>query len=86
MLIIENFYIMMNGLICYYWVLSLKFHPQMVIEIHHLQKPIISSMVQKMHFQMAQTIQLVIKPACAQSEKEVRACVLAKNTGKVHMH
>jgi hypothetical protein len=35
-------------------VLSLKFHPQMVTGIQHLQTPISSSMAQKMHFQRAQ--------------------------------
>jgi hypothetical protein len=58
----------------------------MVTKIQHLQTPISSFMAQKMHFQRAQTIQLVIKPACTQNIKEVRACAPVKNTGKVHMH
>jgi hypothetical protein len=39
----------------------------------------------KMHFQKAQTIQLVIKLACAQNIKEACACAPIENAGKAHM-
>ena len=38
-----------------------------------------------MHFQRAQTIQLVIKSACSHNVKEVHACAPVKNEGKAHM-
>jgi hypothetical protein len=66
-------------------LLSLKFHPKMVIGIQHLQTPISSFMVQKIHFQRAQTIQLVIKLTCAQNTKEAHACVPIENAKKAHM-
>ena len=66
-------------------MLSLKFCPQMVTEIQHRQTPISSSMVQKLHFQRAQTIQLVIKLACAQNAKDVHAHAPVENIGKAHV-
>jgi hypothetical protein len=39
-------------------------------------------MAQKMHFQRAQTIQLVIKSACAQNTKEVRTRAPVENARK----
>jgi hypothetical protein len=56
----------------------------MVTEIQHLQTPISSSMVQKMHFQRAQTIQLVIKSACAQNAKEACARAPVENRKSAH--
>jgi hypothetical protein len=38
-----------------------------------------------MHFQRAQTIQLVIKSTYAHSTKEARVCALVQNVGKEHM-
>jgi hypothetical protein len=38
-----------------------------------------------MHFQRAQTIQLVIKSACTQNIKEARARAPVENAGKAHM-
>jgi hypothetical protein len=67
-------------------LLSLKFHPQMVTGIQHLQTPISSSMAQKMHFQRAQNYTTVIKSACTQNAKEARAHAPVKNSGKAHMH
>jgi hypothetical protein len=66
-------------------LLSLKFHPQMVTGIQHIQTPISSPTTSKMYHQKAQTIQLVIKSACAQNAKAVRARALVENTGKAHM-
>jgi hypothetical protein len=66
-------------------LLSLKFRLQMVTEIHHLQTPISSSMVQNMHLQRAQTIQLVIKSTCTHNSKEACACVPVENVEKAHM-
>jgi hypothetical protein len=66
-------------------LLSLKFHPQMVTGIQHLQTPISSPAAPKMHFQKAQTIQLVNKLTCAETLKEACARVQAKNARKVHM-
>jgi hypothetical protein len=54
-------------------LLSLKFHPQMVIGIQHLQTPISSLEAPKKHFQKAQTIQLVKKLTCAETLKEACA-------------
>jgi hypothetical protein len=55
-------------------MLSLKIHlqhrMQMVIRIQHLQTPISSPTTQKMHFQEANTIQLVKKLTCAKTLKE----------------
>jgi hypothetical protein len=47
-------------------MLSLKFHPQMVTGIQHLQTPISSPTTSKIHFQKAQTIQLVKKLTCTE--------------------
>jgi hypothetical protein len=59
-------------------VLSLKFllqyDMQMVTGIQHLQTPIISHAAPKMHFQKAQTIQMVKKLTCAETLKEAHAC------------
>jgi hypothetical protein len=54
-------------------MLSLKFHPQMVTGIQHLQTPISSFIAPKMHFQRAQTIQLVKKLTCTEALHEARA-------------
>jgi hypothetical protein len=62
----------------------MKFGPQMVIGIQHLQTPISSFMVQKMHFQREQTIRLVIKSTCAQNTKEACAHPQVENAGKEH--
>jgi hypothetical protein len=48
-------------------LLSLKFRPQMVTGIQHLQTPISSPAAPKNNFQKAQTIQLVIKLTCAET-------------------
>jgi hypothetical protein len=66
-------------------MLSLKFHPQMVTGIQHLQTPISSPATQKMHFQKTQTIQLVKKLTCAETLKEVRTHAQTKKARKVHM-
>jgi hypothetical protein len=58
-------------------LLSLKFHLQhcmkMVTGIQHLQTPIISPATPTMHFQKAQTIQLVKKLTCAETLNEACA-------------
>jgi hypothetical protein len=57
----------------------------MVTKIQHIQT-ISSFIAQKIHFQRAQTIQLVIKSACAQNIKEVCTCAPIENAEKAHMH
>ena len=47
--------------------------------------PISSPTASKMHFQKAQTIQLVIKLACAHNAKEARVRAPVENPGKAHM-
>jgi hypothetical protein len=59
---------------------------KMVTGIQHLQTPISSLEAPKMHFQKAQTIQLVKKLKCAETLKEVRAHAQAKEACRVHMH
>jgi hypothetical protein len=51
----------------------LKFHPQMVTGIPHLQTPISSPAAPRNHFQEEKTIQLVKKLTCAKTLKEARA-------------
>ena len=70
-----------------YLLLSLKFHPQMVIGIQHLQTSISSPMDQKCISKRPKTIQSTIKSACAETTQG--ACVDApfKNAGKrTHAH
>jgi hypothetical protein len=57
----------------------------MVTGIQHLQTPISSPIASKMHFQKAQTIQLVKKLTCAEELQEARAHAQVKNIRKVHM-
>jgi hypothetical protein len=66
-------------------ILSLKFHLQMVTGIQHLQTPISSPAATKMHFQKAQTIQLVNKLKCTETLKEAHTRVQTKNAKKAHM-
>jgi hypothetical protein len=58
----------------------------MVTGIQHLQTPISSIISPKMHFQRAQTIQLVKKLTCAKALQEVRAHAQVRNVRKAHMH
>jgi hypothetical protein len=67
-------------------LLSLKFRPQMVTGIQHLQTPISSPMAQKCISKGLKTIQLVIKSVCAQNTKEAHARAPVKNDRKAHMH
>jgi hypothetical protein len=66
-------------------MLSLKFHPQMLTGIQHLQKPISSPTTSKIHFKKAQTIQLVKKLTCAEELQEARAHAQVRNIKKAHM-
>jgi hypothetical protein len=60
-------------------LLSLKFHPQMVTRIQHLQTPISSLIVTKIFFQRAQTIQLVKKLTCEETLQEAHAHAQVRN-------
>jgi hypothetical protein len=69
-------------------MLSLKFHPQMVTRIQHLQKAISSPMeqnYQKIISRRSKTIQPVIKSVCAMTIQGARAHAPSINAGKVHI-
>jgi hypothetical protein len=69
-------------------VLSLKFHPQTVTGIHHLQtamSPPMDQNYQKNISKRSKTIQPVIKSRCAMTTQGAHAHAPSKNAGKVHM-
>jgi hypothetical protein len=67
------------------WLLSLKFHPQMVTGIQHLQTPISSSMAQKMHFQRAQNYTTGYKISMRSEYKgSTRTCASRKHQKSAH--
>jgi hypothetical protein len=59
-------------------LLSLKFHPQMVTGIQHLQTAISSPMDQKCISKRPKTIQSTIKSACAKTTQGARTCAIQK--------
>jgi hypothetical protein len=68
-------------------LLSLKFHPQMVTGIQHLQTAISSPMDQKCISKRPKTIQSTIKSACAKTTQGARTHAPFRNTGKsAHAH
>jgi hypothetical protein len=70
-----------------YLLLSLKFHPQMVIGIQHLQTSISSPMDQKCISKRPKTIQSTIKSACTKTTQGVRTHAPFRNIGKnAHAH
>ena len=70
-------------------LLSLKFRPQMVTGIQHLQTVMRSLMDQNYHkiiSKRSKTIQPMIKLRCTMTTQGVHAHVPSKNAQKAHMH